>query len=103
MEFIVAVLVAGALIAIGFTAGQWLSRRFQSNADEARLKAYRDAYTEAQRKIAETALKEKESRERYKEFPQTGQEDIQTYEESLKNFGQTPEQIEKALEQRRKM
>ena len=101
------VLLAAIILGMGFNAGiityAWLYERLKTGVAEERQRAYRDAYIEAQKKIGEDLRKQQDTREKFREFPQTGQEDIQTYEESLKNLGLPKEKIEKMLADRRKM
>ena len=105
MTFAVAVLVAGALLALGFIASQWLAHRFRINAEAEKQRAYKVAYAEAQAQIADDFRKREDMRQRREEdeLPRTGQEDIDTYEQSLKNLNYTPEQIEAALKARHRM
>ncbi len=103
IEIAVATLVGAILLALGFCSAMWLSERFKSNAHEERQRAYRDAYIEAQKKIGEDLRKQQETREKFSEFPKDGVEDIQTYEQSLRNLGIPQEKIDKLLAERRKM
>lgn len=105
MGFAVSVLVAGILLALGFAASQWLGKRFQSNLVEEKNRAYRDAFVEAQARIRSDFDKSQRDRQTREgdELRMTGVEDIQTYEQSLRNLGHSEEQIAEMLKERHRM
>lgn len=107
--FLLSVAVAGGLLAYGVAVGilihAWLAGHFKINAEQEKQLAYKVAYAEAQARIADDFKKREDMRQRRDEdeLPRTGQEDIDTYEQSLKNLNYSPEQIEAALKARHRM
>ena len=109
LSFTFGVLVAGALIAAGAALGGiavgWHHDRYRSKVDEQGRKAYADAYQKAHSEIIEKynlGVKKADDLKR-SELPRSGEEDMVTYEQSLRNMNYPPDKIDELLKRRRKV